>query len=43
MDRRNDRVAIVLEALSAEMLIAALERERRTGRKGYWVRGCGQR
>ena len=36
-DRRNDRLAIVLEALPAERLIAALERERWTGRKGYWA------
>lgn len=37
--RRNDHLTMVLEALPAERLIAALERERRTGRKGYSVRG----
>ena len=37
--RRNDHLAMVLEALPAEKLIAALERERWTGRKGYPVRG----
>ncbi len=35
----NDRLAMVLEALDAEKLIAALEREHWTGRKGYAVRG----
>lgn len=35
----NDRLAMVLEALPAEGLIAVLEREHWTGRKGYSVRG----
>lgn len=35
----NDRLAMVLEALPAEKLIATLEREHWTGRKGYSVRG----
>jgi hypothetical protein len=35
----NDRLAMVLEALPAEGLISALEREHWTGRKGYSVRG----
>jgi IS5 family transposase len=35
----NDRLAIVLEALPAEALICALEKEHWTGRKGYSVRG----
>jgi len=35
----NDRLAMVLEALPAEGLIATLEGEHRTGRKGYSVRG----
>jgi len=35
----NDRLLMVLEALPAEGLIATLERERWTGRKGYSVRG----
>ena len=35
----NDRLAMVLEALPAEGLISALEKEHWTGRKGYSVRG----
>ena len=35
----NDRLVIVLEALDAEKLLATLEREHWTGRKGYPVRG----
>ena len=35
----NDRLAMVLEALPAEALISALEKEHWTGRKGYSVRG----
>ncbi len=35
----NDRLAMVLEALPAEALICALEKEHWTGRKGYSVRG----
>ncbi len=35
----NDRLAIVLEAIPAEKLLAVLEREHWTGRKGYPVRG----
>jgi len=35
----NDQLVMVLEALDAERLIAALERERWTGRRGYSVRG----
>ena len=38
-DRNNDRLIVVLEALPAERLIVALEREHWTGRKGYCVRG----
>ena len=38
-DKGNDRLVMVLEALPAEKLIAALEREHWTGRKGYPVRG----
>ncbi len=38
-DKKNDRLAMVLEALPAEGLIIALEREHWTGRKGYAVRG----
>ena len=38
-DKGNDRLVMILEALPAEMLIAALERERWTGRPGYPVRG----
>jgi len=38
-EKGNDRLAMVLEALPAEKLIAALERERWTGRKGHSVRG----
>ena len=38
-DRGNGRLITVLEALPAERLIAALEREHWTGRKGYPVRG----
>ncbi len=37
--RGNEHLVIVLEALDAEKLIAALEREHSTGRKGYSVRG----
>ncbi len=37
--RGNDRLAMVLEALPAEGLIATLEKEHWTGRKGYSVRG----
>jgi transposase len=37
--KSNDRLTLVLEALPAEKLIIALERERWTGRKGYSVRG----
>jgi transposase len=37
--RDNNRLAVVLEALPAEKLIATLERERWTGRKGHPVRG----
>jgi IS5 family transposase/transposase len=37
--KNNDRLTMVLEALSAEKLIIALEREHWTGRKGYSVRG----
>jgi transposase, IS5 family len=35
----NDRLAMVLEALPAEGLIARLEKEHWTGRKGYSIRG----
>ena len=35
----NDRLAMVLEALPAEGLVSALEKEHWTGRKGYSVRG----
>ncbi len=35
----NDRLAMVLEALPAEGVISALERDHWTGRKGYSVRG----
>lgn len=35
----NGRLTMVLEALDAEKLLAAMERERWTGRKGYPVRG----
>ena len=38
-NRSNDRLVLVLEALPAEKLIAALEREHWTGRKGYSTRG----
>ena len=37
--KNNDHLVMVLEALPAERLIAALERERWTGRKGHSVRG----
>lgn len=37
--KRNDRLTMVLESLPAERLMAALEREHWTGRKGYPVRG----
>ncbi len=42
-DKKNDRLAIVLEALPAERLIAVVEREHWTGRKGYSVRGMWYR
>ncbi len=35
----NDRLVMVLEALNAEKLIGALEREHWTGGKGYAIRG----
>ena len=35
----NDRLVMVLEALNAEKIIGALEREHWTGRKGYSIRG----
>jgi IS5 family transposase len=38
-DKGNDRLVMVLEALPAEGLISALEKEHWTGRKGYSVRG----
>ena len=38
-DKSNNHLIIVLEALNAERLIVALEKERWTGRKGYSVRG----
>ena len=38
-DKGNDRLIVVLEALPAEKLIAVLERERWTGRKGHSIRG----
>lgn len=38
-DKGNDRLTMILEAIPAERLIAALEREHWTGRKGYSVRG----
>lgn len=37
--KSNDRLTQVLEVLPAEKLIAGLERERWTGRKGYSIRG----
>ncbi len=37
--REEERLVIVLEGLDAEKLLAALEREHWTGRKGYSVRG----
>src|SRR3989304_1745928 len=37
--KSNDRLTIVLEALPAEKLIATLERECWTGRKGHSLRG----
>jgi IS5 family transposase len=37
--KSNDRLVMVLEALNAEKLISALEREHWTGRKGYAMRG----
>jgi len=37
--KKNDHLVMVLEAVDAEKLIAALEREHWTGRKGYAVRG----
>lgn len=38
-DKGNGRLVMVLEALAAEKLIATLEKEHWTGRKGYSVRG----
>ncbi len=38
-DRATDRLVMVLEATPAEKLLARLEREHWTGRKGYSVRG----
>ncbi len=38
-DKGNDRLTMILEAIPAERLIAALERDHWTGRKGYSVRG----
>lgn len=35
----NDRLTVILEALPAESLLSALEKEHWTGRKGYSVRG----
>ena len=35
----NDRLSMVLEALPAEALLAALEKDHWTGRRGYSVRG----
>jgi IS5 family transposase len=37
--RGSDRLVMVLEALDAERLISALEREHWTGRNGYSIRG----
>lgn len=38
-EKSNDRLIMILEALPAEKLIATLERERWTGRKGHPIRG----
>jgi IS5 family transposase len=38
-ERGKDRLVMVLETIPAEKLIAAIEREHRTGRKGYSTRG----
>ena len=38
-EKKNDRLVMVLEAIPAERLIAVLEKEHWTGRKGYSVRG----
>lgn len=38
-ERGKDRLTLVLEALPAEKLLIALEKEHWTGRKGYLVRG----
>ena len=38
-DKKDDRLAMVLEFMPAERLIAVMEREHWTGRKGYSVRG----
>mgnify|MGYP006268831289 CR=1 FL=1 len=38
-EKGSDRLLVVLEALNAEKLIAAVEAEHWTGRKGYPVRG----
>jgi IS5 family transposase len=38
-EKSNDRMIMILEALPSEKLIAALERERWTGRKGHPIRG----
>ncbi len=37
--KRPDRLVMVLEAIPAEKLLAVLERERWTGRKGHSIRG----
>ena len=37
--KSNDRLAMVLEAITAEGLISVLEKEHWTGRRGYSVRG----
>lgn len=39
IERGKDRLTMVLEAVPAEKLIAAIERQRWTGRKGYPARG----
>ena len=38
-DKGTARLVMVLEAMPAEKLLLTLERERWTGRKGYWMRG----
>ncbi len=38
-EKSDDRLMVVLEALPSEKLIATLERERWTGRKGHPIRG----